>query len=51
VWSKSIPIISNKLLTELNGLHCTELGTSNLNSDSEIQQHLGSLKHVINIII
>jgi hypothetical protein len=26
VWSKSIPINSEKLLTELNGPHCTELG-------------------------
>jgi hypothetical protein len=29
----------------------TNLDTLNLNSDFEIQQHLGSLKYMINIII
>jgi hypothetical protein len=48
-WSKSIPVNSEKLVTELNGPHCTEL--LNLNSDFEIQQHLESLKLVFNIII
>jgi hypothetical protein len=32
-------------------VHIAQRITSNLNLDFEIQQHLGSLKHVINIII
>jgi hypothetical protein len=40
-----------KLLTELNDPHYTELKTLNLNLDFEFQQLLGSLKHVINIIM
>jgi hypothetical protein len=51
VWSDSAPINSKKSLTELNGPHCTELKTSDLTLDLEIHQHLGSLKHVINIIM
>jgi hypothetical protein len=51
VWSKSIQNNSKKILTELNGPHCTEQKILNLNTDFEIQQLLGSVKHVINIII
>jgi hypothetical protein len=46
-----ISINSVKLLTELNGPHYTELENLNLNLDFEFQHLLGSLKHVINIII
>jgi hypothetical protein len=51
VWSGSTPINSKKLTTELNDPHYTELKTLNLTLDLEIQQHVGSLKHVINIIL
>jgi hypothetical protein len=51
VWSKSIQNNSKKFLTELNGPHCTEQKILNLNTDFEIQQLLGFVKHVINIII
>jgi hypothetical protein len=51
VWSDSAPIHSEKWTTELNGPHSTELGRLNLTLDLEIQQHLGSLKYVINIIM
>jgi hypothetical protein len=51
VWTNSVPLNSEKLTTELNGLHFRDWKTLNLSLDLEIQQHLGSLKHVINIII
>jgi hypothetical protein len=51
VWTNSIPLNSEKSTTELNGPDFTEIGRLNLTLDLEIQQHLGSLKHVINIII
>jgi hypothetical protein len=52
VGTNSVPINSEKSTTELNDPHYTELWkTSNLTLDLEIQQHLGSLKHVINIIV
>jgi hypothetical protein len=38
-------------MTELNGPHFSEFGRLNLTLDLEIPQHLGSLKHVINIIM
>jgi hypothetical protein len=50
-WSNSIPLNSEKSTTELNGPHFTDWKTSNLTLDLEIQQHVLSLKHVINIII
>jgi hypothetical protein len=51
VWSDSAPINSEKSITELNGPHFTEIGRLGiLTLDLEIHQHLGSLKHVINII-
>jgi hypothetical protein len=52
VRTNSIPLDSEKSTTELNGPHFIEIGSpSNLTLDLEIQQHLGSLKYVINIII
>jgi hypothetical protein len=52
VGTNSSPINSEKSTTELNGPHYTELGkTSNLTIDLEIRQYLGSLKHVINILM
>jgi hypothetical protein len=51
VWSKLIPVNSEKLVITLNSPHYTEHITSNLNSDFEFQQHLGSLKYMINITI
>jgi hypothetical protein len=52
VWTNSIPLNSKKSITELNGPHFTEIGILRiLTLDLEIQQHLGSLKLVINIII
>jgi hypothetical protein len=51
VGINSAPINSEKSMTELNDPHFTELGRPNLTLDLEIQQHLVSLKYVINIII
>jgi hypothetical protein len=51
VWTNSVPINSEKSTTELNGPHYRNWKTSNLTLDLEIQQHLGYLKHVTNIII
>jgi hypothetical protein len=51
VWTNSIPLNFEKSTAELNGPHFTEIGKLNLTLDLEIQQHLESLKHVINIII
>jgi hypothetical protein len=51
VRTNSAPINSEKLMTELNGSHCSEFGRLNLTLDLEIHQHLGSLKYVINIIM
>jgi hypothetical protein len=52
VWSEYAPINSEKSTTELNDPHFTEIGTLRiLTLDLEIYQHLGSLKHVINIIM
>jgi hypothetical protein len=52
VWTNFVPLNSEKSTTELNGPHFTEKSkTSNLTLDLKIQQHLGSLKHVINIIM
>ena len=45
----STPANYQKLSTELNGPHYSELETSNLSSDFEIQQLLVSLTHVINL--
>ena len=47
--SNSTPANYQKLSTELNGPHYSELETSNLNLDFEIQQLLVSLTHVINL--
>jgi hypothetical protein len=52
VWTNSISLNSEKLITELNDPHFTEIGILRiLTLDLEIQQHLGSPKLVINIII
>jgi hypothetical protein len=51
VGTNSAPINSEKSTSELNGPHFTEFGRLNLTLDLEIHQYLGSLKHVINIIM
>jgi hypothetical protein len=51
VGTNSAPINSEKSASELNGPHFTEFGRLNLTLDLEIHQYLGSLKHVINIIM
>jgi hypothetical protein len=51
VGINSTQINSEKSTTELNGPHFSEFGILNLTLDLEIHQHLGSLKHVINIIM
>jgi hypothetical protein len=53
VGTNSAYINSEKLATELNGPHFLEFEkkTSNLTLDLNFHQHLGSLKHVINIIM
>jgi hypothetical protein len=51
VGTNSTPINSEKSTMELNGPHYTEQKTLNLTLDLEIHQHLGSLKHVINLIM
>jgi hypothetical protein len=51
VETNSAPIYYEKLTTELNDPHYTEFGRLNLTPDLEIHQHLGSFKHVINIIM
>jgi hypothetical protein len=51
VWYDSAPINSKKSTTELNDPHFTGVEGLNLTLDLEIHQHLGSLKHVINIIM
>jgi hypothetical protein len=48
VGTNSAPINSEKLMTELNVPHDT---SSYLTLDLEIHQHLGSFKHVTNIIM
>jgi hypothetical protein len=52
VWSNSILINSQKLLTESIGPHYLELGDFKFNPDFEFQYTLKrSLKHVINILL
>jgi hypothetical protein len=51
VGTNSASINSEKSTTELNGPHFSEFEKLRMTLDLEIHQHLGSLKHVINIIM